>query len=71
MRRLAERLFEPAAEMRRRDVRGARQRVNVERLAETGVDQVLGAQEVPGRMHGGCHRPQYRESGSSISRRVP
>src|SRR5439155_6158537 len=64
VRRRAERLLEPAAEMRRRDVRRARERRNVERLAETGVDEVFRTQKVARRMNG-CHRPEYRDSGAS------
>ena len=59
VRRLAERPLELAAEMGGGDVRRARERGHVERLAVAGIDQVLRAQEVPGRVNG-SHRAEYR-----------
>ena len=52
MRRLAERPAELAAEVRPREVGGPRERLDVERLAVAGVDEVLRAQEVADRMDG-------------------
>ena len=49
VRRLAERLAELPAEVRGGEVRGARERGHVERLAVAGVDQILRAEEMPGR----------------------
>ena len=51
MRRLAEGPPELPAEVRRREMGGARQRPNVERLPVAGVDRVLRAQQVPDGMH--------------------
>ena len=48
VRRLAEDAPELTAEVRRGEVRNAGERGDVERLAEAGIDEVLGAQEVPG-----------------------
>ena len=48
MGRLAEGAPEAAAEVARRDVRGAGQRLEVERLGVAAVDEVAGAQEVAG-----------------------
>jgi hypothetical protein len=52
VRRLAECPAELAAEVRSREVGGPRKRLDVERLAVAGVDEVLRAQEVPDRMNG-------------------
>ena len=49
VRRLAERLAELAAEVRGREVRGACERGDVERLAVARVDEVLRAQQMSGR----------------------
>lgn len=55
MRRLAEGPPKLAAEVRGREVRGARELLHVQRLAVAGVDQILRAQETADRM-GGRHR---------------
>ena len=46
--RLAERAPELATEMRRRQSRRASERLHVERIPVTGIDEVLGAKQVPG-----------------------
>ncbi|HEY8629134.1 MAG TPA: hypothetical protein VIL73_01150 [Gaiellaceae bacterium] len=52
VRRLAEGAPELAAEVRRREPRSACEGRHVERVPVAGVDQVLGAEEVPGRRYG-------------------
>jgi hypothetical protein len=47
VRGLAERPAELAAEVRRREVRGAGERGHVERLAVSGVDEILRPKKVP------------------------
>lgn len=59
VRSLAESPPELTAEMRRREVRSAGERRHVERRAVARVDEVLRAQEVPGRWDRD-HRPEYR-----------
>jgi hypothetical protein len=59
VRGLAKGSAELATEVRWREMRGAGERGNVERLAIAGVDEVLRAEEVPDRMHGG-HGTKYR-----------
>jgi hypothetical protein len=59
VRRFAERSAELAREMCWRDMRGASEHRNVQGLSIAGVDEILRAEEVSGRMDGG-HRPEYR-----------
>jgi hypothetical protein len=59
MRRLAEGSPELVAEVRGREVRGARECRHVEPLAVAGVDEILCAEKVPDRVDG-----HHRSSGS-------
>ncbi len=65
VRRLAEGPVELAAEVRRREMGGAGERRDVERLAVARVDEVLRAKEVPDRMS--CCRAQSTATIASIS----
>ena len=58
MRRLPEGSAELAAEVRGGEVGGLGQRGDVERLAVTGVREVLGAEQVPDGVRG-LHDPKY------------
>ena len=69
MRRLAELASELAAEVRRRELRGARERLYVERITVARVDEVLRAEQVTCGMWGEhCREYAPRSVVSSVER---